>query len=405
MMFLSSQGNSIVNSKNKSILLRGVNLGGWLMMEGYILHGRNIPEKAFKQRLIKSYGKKETESFMDEFRSSFIQEDDFRNISDLKLNCIRLPFNFRLIENEKRPFEYNEKGIDYLEKALGWCEENNIYCILDMHAAPGSQNHDWHSDSNGEADLWSNKAYQERFFRLWEFIADRFKDRSIVAGYNVLNEPVIKKAPKGTLRNFYKETVKFIRKVDKKHIIFLEGNLWSRVLEDIGEPFDSGLSYSIHYYDPVDFTHNTRRGLKYPGTMNGEYWDRGRIQRDLERYYKLGRKWSVPIFLGEFGINHKYTAGNGKLEWLKDVLFLCNEYDFHWTFWTYKTIANSLFPSGLYQCMSNPTWINRMGPVCGWETYYTLWKRHKNEIIESWKTEYFRKNPKLINLISQYSYC
>ena len=30
--------------------LRGVNLGGWLLMEGYLLGGRNIPEREFKER-------------------------------------------------------------------------------------------------------------------------------------------------------------------------------------------------------------------------------------------------------------------------------------------------------------------------------------------------------------------
>ena len=202
--FLAAQGGIITDSNNKGVFLRGINLGGWLMMEGYILYGKNIPEKFFKREMAKSYGKKEADNFTEAFRSSFITESDFKRISGLGLNCLRIPFNFRLIEDEKSPFRYNEKGIELLEKMLGWCEKYNIYCILDMHAAPGCQNMDWHSDSGGESYLWSKKIYQRRFFRLWEFLADRFKNRSIIAGYNVLNEPVIRKAPKKTLRNFYK---------------------------------------------------------------------------------------------------------------------------------------------------------------------------------------------------------
>lgn len=369
------------------------------MMEGYILYGRNISESAFKREMTRIYGKKEVENFTEAFRNSFIKRDDLRRISNLGLNCVRIPFNFRLFENRKRPFEYNENGIKLVEKVLRWCEEYNIYCILDMHAAPGCQNSDWHSDSDGESNLWNKKIYQKRFFRLWEFLANRFKDRSIIAGYNVLNEPVIKEASERTLRSFYKETVRHIRRVDKKHIIFLEGNLWSRVLEDIGEPFNDNLSYSIHYYDPSDFTHNFHRGLKYPGLIRKEHWNKERIRRDFKAYSRLSRKWDIPIFLGEFGVNFRCGKCSGELTWLKDVLQLCNEYEFHWTYWTYKAVANGIFPDGLYQCLSNPSWINRLGPVYGWENYYTLWKDYKKDIIASWDTEYFTKNEFLISLL------
>jgi len=398
--YLSIQDGKIINSNNERVLLRGVNLGGWVMMEGYILYGRNIPEKSFRFNLEKIYGRKEAASFTQAFRSFFITEDDFKKISDIGFNCVRIPFNFSLIEDDKNPFKYNEEGIGFLEKVLGWCEKYKIYCILDMHAAPGSQNKDWHSDSHGESYLWSKKIYKKRFFRLWEFIADRFKDRSIIAGYNVLNEPVVKKAPRDTLRNFYKEAVKYIRKADKNHIIFLEGNFWSRVLEDIGEPFADNLCYSVHYYDPLDFTHNFHKGFKYPGVIHGEYWDKERIRRDLEAYYSLTTKWNVPIFLGEFGVNSRCGKCDGELRWLKDVLQLCDEYDFHWTYWTYKAVANSIFPDGLYQYFPNPAWINRIGPIYGWENYYTLWKKYKKDIIISWETGNFRENKLLANLLT-----
>lgn len=399
--FLSTKNRKIIDTNNKNIFLRGVNLGGWLMMEGYTLYGRNISESVFKRGMAENYSKKEVDVFVDTFRNSFIAEDDFRRISNIGLNCVRMPFNFRLIEDDKRPFRYNESSISMLEKVLTWCERYNIYCILDMHAACGSQNSEWHSDSNGKAYLWNKKICQKRFFNLWQFLADKFKDRSIIAGYDILNEPVIREPLNKSFRNFCKETVRHIRKIDKKHIIFLEGNLWARVLEDIGEPFSENICYSIHYYDPVDFTHNFCKGLRYPGSINGERWDRERIDRDLKAYHKLGRKWNVPIFLGEFGINFRCGKCDGELTWLKDVLELCEEYKFHWTYWTYKTIANSIFPSGLFQYLLNPPWINRMGPVYGWENYYALWKEHKKDIIKSWNTEYFTENKPIINLLLQ----
>lgn len=394
---LKARNNTIINSKGKEVFLRGVNLGGWLMMEGYILYGRNIAEKIFKAEFKKYHGQKESDSFTELYRSNFIVESDFKNISSLGFNCVRLPFNYRLIENKV--------GIEFLKNAVKLCKKHNIYCILDMHAAPGSQNEDWHADSSGRAGLWSDKKNQEKFFILWELLAGAFKDESIVAGYDVLNEPVIKTSNADkVLRGLYMKLVKRIRAIDKNHIIFLEGNTWSQVLEHIGEPFADNLSYSIHFYHPLDFTFNFQKGLKYPGAISGEQWDSNTIKSRLETYYDYSRKWNIPVFVGEFGINSRCEGCYGELRWVKDTLECFKGFDFHWAYWTYKAIGNSVFPDGIYQYLKNPAWVNRQGPVYGWENYYTLWKSHKKEIADSWKTENYIKNKLLAEVIHNANY-
>ena len=97
---LKTKDNSIINSEGREVFLRGVNLGGWLMMEGYIFYGRNIPEKVFKAEFKKRYSRKELDNFTNLYRDNFIQESDFKNISSLGFNCIRLPFNYRLLEEK-----------------------------------------------------------------------------------------------------------------------------------------------------------------------------------------------------------------------------------------------------------------------------------------------------------------
>ena len=109
-----------------------------------------------------------------------------------------------------------------------------------------------------------------------------------------------------------------------------------------------------------------------------------------------------PIFVGEFGINCGHTKDNGSLIWLDDTLSLFREFGFHWTYWTYKTISNPSFPDGLYKFHKDLAWINRKGPVSGWENLYTLWKDHKAEIIDSLKTANFEADPSLINLLAKY---
>ncbi|MBU4224732.1 MAG: hypothetical protein KKC71_02785, partial [Chloroflexi bacterium] len=59
------------------------------------------------------------------------------------------------------------------------------------------------------------------------------------------------------------------------------------------------------FYHPVEFTFNFHKGLRYPGVILGEYWDINTIRKKLKSYYNYSRKWNVPIFAGEFGMNSR----------------------------------------------------------------------------------------------------
>jgi len=55
--FLKVYKTRIVLGEKKPVILRGVNLGGWLMMEGYLLHSPNIPERRFRKEFAAALGK------------------------------------------------------------------------------------------------------------------------------------------------------------------------------------------------------------------------------------------------------------------------------------------------------------------------------------------------------------
>lgn len=389
---LKVKGRDIIDQKGKKVYLRGVNLGGWLMMEGYILHGRNFAEHIFKKEFTRHNGRRQLQDFVQAYRKNFITYQDIRRIKKLGANCVRVPFNYRLIRHDKK--------WDYLDNAIKWCRREGIFCILDLHAAPGAQNADWHSDSDGRALLWKEKKLQKEYFAIWHRIATRYKNEATVAGYDVLNEAVVKNPQ--TLRKFYHKAVKEIRKVDKNHIIFLEANLWGQQLKPLGKPTDKNVAYSIHVYQPINFTFNFHPHLKYPGYIDGKLWDSKQIYRMIAPYYELAKKWQVPIYVGEFGINYRSPRYYGELRYLRDALDCFRRFGFHWTYWTYKAVAGGLYPDGIYQYLPNAPWVKREGPAMGWENFYHLWKKHKTQIAASWKTEKFTENRYISRLLCRY---
>jgi hypothetical protein len=396
--FLRVSGTDIVDETGRKVLLRGVSLGGWLMMEGYMTGGRDIPENRFKADFERALGADALADFTRSYRDTYITEDDIRTIKGWGANCIRIPFNYRVLEYENRPFSLNEEGLACLDRVIDWCREHSLYCILDMHAAPGAQNRDWHSDCNGAPDLFYNEFNKDRYLRLWYFIADRYRDESAVAAYDILNEPVVPLADEWIVRDLYERSTKEIRSIDEKHIIFLEGNVWAQRLDFLGKPADRNTAYSIHAYPPTDFTFNFVPGQRYPGKSQGLMWDKSKLGLLAKPYRIFADLVKVPLYVGEFGVTAR-DGIYGEVDWVRDVVEIFGANGFHWTYWTYKTVANYIYPDGLYRYVDNPPWVNRAGPVSGWETFAPLWRKDRGRIIASWRTGNFKLNEKILAVL------
>lgn len=365
-------------------------------MEGYIMHSRNVAEKVFKKDFARKLGKKVLLGFEKAFRDNFIQESDFKKISKLGFNCLRVPFHYRLVE--KSPGRFNADSISYLDKVVRLGKKYGLWIILDLHAACGCQNNDWHSDSTGPAALWTKKSCRARTYRLWAFLADRYKDDTAVAGYNLINEPVLKNTR--LLNTFYRRLIKTIRQVDKNHILFVDGNNWSMDIACLDDFDDDNLVLSIHDYLPLEFTFNFVPLLKYPLRTKEGVFDKSVIKKHIASYARLAKKLKRPVLVGEFGVNAR-EGFYGEDKWLQDTLESFGRFKFHWTYWTYKAIKNAIFPDGIFSFRDNTLWVNRHGLKVGWETYAELWPKNKKDIIASWRMDKFEENKVILDVLKK----
>jgi aryl-phospho-beta-D-glucosidase BglC (GH1 family) len=393
MEYLTIENKKIVIG-GKPLTLKGVNLGGWLMPEGYIMHAPNRGYRFFKADFIKANGSKMFAGFERAFRDAFITEKDFAAIRALGFNCIRLPFHYALVETA--PFRYSEDGVAYLDRAVRWANKHGLRIILDMHAAPGAQNHDWHSDSDGSARFWTTPAFQRRALALWQFLADRYKDEPAVAGYDLLNETVL--SDPAPMNRYYHAAIKTIRSADRNHIIFVEGNRWGQDLACLDDFADDNLVLSFHFYEPLEFTFNFVPQLKYPLSSKSGRWDKATMRQRLDALQKVADRRNRPLWCGEFGVNARGGLYGEDL-WLRDVLAHFRSMDIHWTYWTWKAVKHTMFPDGINSYLPNDPWVNRPGPQTGWETWPKLWPDQKKAMIASWKTEKFQLNKAIAKVL------
>lgn len=349
MNLLQVRNGSIVDESNRPIYLKGTCVGGWLNMEDFI-NGYPGIESGLKSEMAKTIGVSKAELFFEKMLDNFLGEDDIVFISETGANCIRIPLNYKLFEDDMEPFKYKESGFKRLDDMLALCEKHNIYVILDMHALAGWQNCHWHSDNEkGAALLWIYRHFQERIIKLWEEFARRYRNRNVVAGFELMNEPSTGtpfgenaynfyenyKSDWDVINKLYLEITRAIRKIDSRHIIFLEGDNYARSFEGLDEPFAENLVYSSHNYIPSGYGPGA-----YPGYYNGDYWDKKKQETEFLNHEgtRFARKYNVPLWVGEFGSQyhgHKEELPY-RLKSMEDQLNIYNSYGVHWTTWTYK---------------------------------------------------------------------
>lgn len=262
MDFLKVKNGAVVDESGNRVRLRGTNSGAWMNMENFMngFPGCEHRLRFFAKQIL---GEELGSYFFDSMLGNFFTEADVEYIASLGMNLLRIPLNYRHFEDDMHPFVYKEEGFQMLDKALDWCEKHNVYAILDLHAVQGWQNSDWHSDNyTRSALLWRTLHFQDRFVALWEEFAKRYKGRSVIAGYDLMNEPCTNtdytRMPLlpydgrwDEMNKLYRRVTEAIRKIDSDHIVILEGDDFSRRFMGLDVPFTDNLMYSSHEYSLV----------------------------------------------------------------------------------------------------------------------------------------------------------
>ena len=330
-------GDRLVDESGAAVTLAGVGLGGWMNMENFIT-GYPGNEEAIRRLLLDRMGAEAYDAFFDEFLLAFFDEADAAHLASLGINSVRIPFNYRHLEDDARPFELKESGFASLDRVVTLLARHGIYSILDLHALPGRQNQHWHSDNPTHlADFWMHRHFQDRVVHLWEALADRYKDRPEVAGYNPINEP---SDPTGeVLPVFYDRLEAAIRAVDPRHVLFLDGNKYSTdfsFLDDRPEPLPNTV-YTAHDYALPGITSAT----EYPGVTRGEFFDRDVVEQTFLRRTEYMRRTGTPIWIGEFGpvYSDDRSQDSWRYQLLTDQLEIYRDHGASWALWTYKDIG------------------------------------------------------------------
>ena len=358
--FLHAEGTEIVDGTGQPVLLRGMGLGGWMLQEGYMMEssGFGNTQHELKALIREVAGNEGHDLFYEAWLANYCTRQDVDSMAAWGFNSLRLPMHYNLftLPIEDEPIAGQDswltKGFEMIDSLLDWCEANEMYLILDLHAAPGGQGEDQAiSDYDpNKPSLWESAENRRKTVALWKKLAERYANEPWIGGYDLINETNWNMSGNLLLKNLYLDITKAIREVDTNHLLFIEGNWFANDFAGLTPPWDDNMAYSFHKY--------------------WSYNDQGSIQWVLD----MRNRYNVPLWMGE--------AGENSNTWFTNAIELFEQNNIGWAWWPYKKIGSvtgtvTIPKTAGYQKLLNYWGGNGAKPSAGEATQYLLEQAEK----------------------------
>ncbi|NOS75315.1 MAG: cellulase family glycosylhydrolase [Methyloglobulus sp.] len=366
--------NSFSDKKGKK--LRGVNLGGWLVLEKWmtpsVFEGLNATDET--TYCVELGGAAETR--LKHHWQTFITRDDFAWLASIGINAVRIPIGHwifganypyhRTYGEYQHPFVVG--GIEILDLAFQWAEELGLLILLDLHAAPGCQNG---FDNGGIKDVceWhTDESYLNHSLWVLEQLAERYHGRPALHGIEVLNEPRWD-VDTDLLKKYNIDGYHRIRKYCQPEdvaVVFHDGfRSYQEYLGFMKEPEFDNVVFDIHRYqcfarEDIDadiYQHVTKTVVEWKQEADA-------IIQEMNQWTYVG-EWSLGLDLkvvslwAEGPYNHalehmdKFQMDVAYRAYASAQLATYEKY-LGWFFWSYKTETT---PAWCFRDCVNNGWL------------------------------------------------
>lgn len=315
--------------------VHGINLGGWLS---------------------------QTDDTSAHHYDTFITEKDIAYIASLGLDHVRVPVDYMLIENEDGSAK--PEGYKYIDNCIEWCRKNNINMIIDIHKTFGYSFDPL--DKTDKKAFFYNTEFQERFYKLWRGLAERYGKYSDMTAFELLNE-IIEPEIAEEWNRIALKAIKTIHDIASDVWVIFGGTRYNSVVSvpELAITDDRKVAYTFHCYEPLIFTH---QGAYWVDNMKTDF--RIEYPRPIDEYRRLSKELSkelvgavnnsnltdtgceffeimfkealetaaerdIPLYCGEYGVID-LADDESKIRWVNDICAVFDKYNIGRAYWNYK---------------------------------------------------------------------
>ena len=267
---------------------RGVNLGGWLVLEKWItpsLYASVPAEDEFT--LCQTLGKAKATERLKRHRETWITAEDFAWLKARGLNAVRIPVTYGVAE-ENPPFI---SGTDSLDWAFRTAKKHGLGVLLDLHGVPGSQNAWDHSGRQGTLGWHTSKENIDHSLRIVSGLASLCKAYDNLIGFELLNEPRWD-VPLQIIKRFYQDAYHQVREHlprEKCAVVIHDAFRPREWASFMHEPDYQNVIIDTHPYQC--FTDDDRKRDLH-GQVQHALFERKKLLDDIER--------QLPCLVGEW---------------------------------------------------------------------------------------------------------
>jgi endoglucanase len=262
-----------------------------------------------------------------DFAQGRFKEKHFRLLKDAGFQHVRINLH---------AFEHMQGADNQLPaswfKTLDWAVDNalknNLMVILDLHNFI-----DMAKDPVG---------LKPKFLAFWRQVAPHYQKAPDSVIFEILNEPNGQLTP-DMWNQYLVEALAIIRQSNPTRTVVIGPPFWNSIghLDDLKLPeSDRNIIVTVHYYLPMQFTHQGARWSPDNARLSGIRWGTDAEKQKVRDDFAGVQKWSEanrrPILLGEFGA---YDKGEMQYRALYTayVARTAESFGWAWSYWQFDS--------------------------------------------------------------------
>lgn len=301
------------------------------------------------------------------FGAPWFNAEDVKWIATHGFDHIRIAVDVRLCLNPAG--ELDDAKLKPVWDALGWAKANHLNVVFDAHFLPGA---DFNS-KGGDNRAFTDPALMDKVAGLWRELAQRFAKEGDYLRFEILNEPVADENQQ--VNTFMHRMLASIRESNPTRVVYVTSNRWSgfSTVPDVVLPDDPNIALTVHFYEPMIFTHQRAPWTNYkdnmppiefpgkvpdltgtyePGTPAGMLREGEELtEAEIGQRFAKVAEWvkenrpGLEVYVGEFGV-YEPAPKESKKRWLRKVVSECESHGWGWAVWEYEGAFGVHAPDG-----------------------------------------------------------
>ncbi|PNS15196.1 hypothetical protein CAC42_8197 [Sphaceloma murrayae] len=298
--FSKRQGPAAFNYDDD--IIRGVNLGGWLVIEPWITPSIfETVNPNLDQGIIDEYtlgeklGYDRAQGILQPHWDSWVTKADFEKIKGLNFNMVRLPVGYWAFNNSGTPYVTGQEK--YVDLAVQWARETGLKVLIDLHGLPGSQNGFDNSGQRLDAPtgpLWQTvDPGATKTLQILDIIQRKYGDAQyddVVMGIELVNEPLGPALDLEQIKTFHRNGFWQQRKYSQSRVVVISDAFYpTNIYNNYLTPSDGGAqNIALDHHEYQAFS---------PSEVARTPWEHRQAVCNSASKYNGADKWT---FVGEW---------------------------------------------------------------------------------------------------------